>query len=116
MLPPRAQSRLEAFIPCERNHLTAFSPSTVSFRPDSTNPDRAPRDTFLHLRCGGALATRGAGVDYERQKSANWVVSRLPQSARWHPMYLKIAANKIVAPSLSIQNPIPLKFRAPRDD
>src|SRR5215470_3417124 len=53
MLAPRAQSRLEALTPCERNHLMASSLSTVSFQPDSTEPDRTPRGAFLHCR-GGA--------------------------------------------------------------
>jgi hypothetical protein len=42
MLAPRAQSRLDAFTPCERNHLMASSLSKASSRPGHTNPNRAP--------------------------------------------------------------------------
>jgi hypothetical protein len=72
MLPPRAQSRLEAFTPCERNRLMASFLPAVSSRPDNTNPDRAPRDAFFAPPpWRRALAARGAGVGYGQQKSAN---------------------------------------------
>jgi hypothetical protein len=47
MLAPRAQSRLEAFTPCERKHLMASSLSTVSSRLDCTNSNRALHSAFF---------------------------------------------------------------------
>src|SRR5262245_9911587 len=79
MLAPRAQSRLEAFTPCERNHLMASSLSTVPLGPIVLTHS-CTRRIFAPLPWRSALAIRGAGAGDGQPKSG---LGHGRQNLRW---------------------------------